>query len=132
MALIELEHTLIIKRPVEEVFDFVATVENFPRWTKSTVSAVKTSPGPVGEGTTCNVVNKSMGRTVDHDFVVSEFVANKLYATKSTAGPFPMDMRYTLEAVDEGTRLHVETSADLSGFISLAGPLIRVVRRRRE
>src|SRR4051794_40470390 len=42
---------VFIRKPVAEVFDFVADFEQEPQWNPSLVSLHKTSPGPVGVGT---------------------------------------------------------------------------------
>ena len=128
---IRVEHTLVINRPVEEVFALVTDVESFPRWTESIIEAVKTSEGPVELGTTCRIVNKAMGRQLDHSFVVTQYELNKVYAVKSTAGPFPMEMCYTVESVEGGTRLHVESEADPRGAMRLAGPMLNRMLKKQ-
>lgn len=42
---------LVINRPVEEVFDFVADERNEPRYNPRMLRADKLSPGPIGLGT---------------------------------------------------------------------------------
>jgi uncharacterized protein YndB with AHSA1/START domain len=46
------QNTVTIRRPVEDVFAFLADFENVPRWNKAILRTRKTSPGPVGVGTT--------------------------------------------------------------------------------
>jgi hypothetical protein len=42
---------LVINRPVDEVFDFVADERNEPRYNPRIRRAEKLSPGPIGGGT---------------------------------------------------------------------------------
>ena len=42
---------LVINRPVEEVFDFIADERNEPRYNPRMLCADKLSPGPIGLGT---------------------------------------------------------------------------------
>ena len=42
---------LVINRPVEEVFDFVADERNEPRYNPRMLRAEKLTPGPIGVGT---------------------------------------------------------------------------------
>jgi uncharacterized protein YndB with AHSA1/START domain len=56
------EGEIIISRPVEEVFDFVADERNEPRYNPRMLSAEKTSDGPVGAGTRFRTELKTMGR----------------------------------------------------------------------
>jgi len=41
---------LVINRPVDEVFDFVADEQNEPRYNPRIRRAEKLSPGPIGRG----------------------------------------------------------------------------------
>ena len=127
----KVKHTLVIKRPVEEIFAFLTVPENMPKWADSVKESVQTSEGEPNVGTTCHVVSKAMGMTVNQDFVVTEHEANRLYSVKTTSGPFPMKMAYTLEPVEDGTRVHVESEADLKGVISVAGPILNRLGQKK-
>jgi len=50
-----IEGEIIIHRPVEEVFDFVADEHNEPRYNRKMPRAEKISDGPVGPGTRVHV-----------------------------------------------------------------------------
>ena len=129
--MIRVEHTVVIDRPIEEVFAFMAEVENLPRWAEKTVEARQTSEGPVSAGTTCTVLNKAMGREMQHDFVVTEYEPYTRYAAKSTSGPFPMHMRYSLEPSDGGTMVHTVSEADLGGVARIAAPVLTGMARKQ-
>jgi uncharacterized protein YndB with AHSA1/START domain len=124
MAQTKFEFTVVINRPVEDVFEFLSRAENMPRWAENVIEAVQTSEGRVDVGTTCHVVTKGMGMQVKQDFVVTECQQNRLYAAKSTSGPVQVENRYILEADNGGTKLYAYSSADLGGFMGLAGPLL--------
>jgi hypothetical protein len=47
----KIEGEILIGRPVEEVFDFVADQSNEPQYNPQMVRAEKITPGPVGTGT---------------------------------------------------------------------------------
>ncbi len=127
------ELEILIERPVDVVLDFITDISSFTQWTGSAVEAVQTSEGPVGVGTTCRIVNRSMGKTMEHEFEVTEYDPGRRYAVSSTSGPFPMTMTYTVEQVNQATRLRVVTEADPGGILALAGPLMgRMVRKQFE
>ena len=46
-----IEGDIVIERPVDEVFDFVADERNEPRYNPRMLSAEKVTDGPIGEGT---------------------------------------------------------------------------------
>ena len=58
------EGEIIIQRPVEQVFDFVADERNEPRYNRRMVRAEKVSPGPIGLGARFRAELETMGRTM--------------------------------------------------------------------
>ena len=44
----KIEMSIVINRPVEEVFAFLSDFENNPKWQATSVEARKISEGPVG------------------------------------------------------------------------------------
>ncbi len=43
--------SIVVERPLESVFDFVADLDNEPRWVDDASNVVRISPGAVGLGT---------------------------------------------------------------------------------
>lgn len=58
---------VVISRPRDEVFAFVADARNRPRWDDSVDSEELTSPEPIGVGTTVRTKLRSMG----HDYAIN-------------------------------------------------------------
>ncbi|MGZ6639243.1 MAG: SRPBCC family protein [Solirubrobacteraceae bacterium] len=58
------EGEIIINRPEEEVFDFVADERNEPRYNPRMVRAEKISEGPIGPGTRFHTELKTAARTM--------------------------------------------------------------------
>jgi Polyketide cyclase / dehydrase and lipid transport len=58
------EGEIIINRPVEEVFDFVADERNEPRYKPRMLRAEQISEGPIGVGTRFHTELKTMGRSM--------------------------------------------------------------------
>lgn len=54
--------SVLISRPLDEVFAFVADARNRPRWDESVDSEELTSPEPIRVGTTVRTKMRSMGR----------------------------------------------------------------------
>jgi hypothetical protein len=46
------ENTVLIARPIEDVFAFLSDLENVPKWNYAIVETRKVSEGPIGVGTT--------------------------------------------------------------------------------
>lgn len=63
--MVRIEGEIVIKRPLEEVFDFVADERNEPRYNPRMRRAEQISDGPIGVGTRFRAEIASMGRLVE-------------------------------------------------------------------
>ena len=65
VAMAPVEGEIIINRPVQEVFDFVADERNEPRYNPRMLSVEQISDGPIGAGTRFRTKPKAIGRRCD-------------------------------------------------------------------
>jgi hypothetical protein len=117
------QNTLTIQRPVEDVFAFLADFENLPSWNYAIVETRKTSPGPVGVGTTYRQL-RSIPSTSEEGFEVTAFEPTSRLEVHGDIGPFTATSSYLLAPMGEGTRL--TNTVDLqpaSGGLRLLAPL---------
>jgi Polyketide cyclase / dehydrase and lipid transport len=56
---VEIVNQIIIEKPIEEVYWFLANFENMPKWNYYLKTVKKTSEGPIGIGTIFHQVRKS-------------------------------------------------------------------------
>lgn len=122
--MIKTEKSIIIDRPVEEVFAYVSDLQNSPQWQNGVLEARRTTKGALGVGTQYTSVRKFMGRRME---AVIEFVAyepNKKIAFKSTSGTTPFEEYFLFESTAEGTRLTSVLELQTGGLMGLADPLI--------
>ena len=119
-----LELSIVINRPVEEVFAFVGNPENIPKWSSLSREVKITSAGPIGVGTTYRSVVAFLGRRIEGETEITEYEPNRSFAEKSKSGPFPIENRTTFERVDGGTRVNFTAVAEPGGFFKLAEPLL--------
>jgi hypothetical protein len=66
------QNTVTIRRAIEDVFGFLADFENVPTWNYAIVETRKTSPGPVGVGTTYRQI-RSIPDPSEEGFTVTAF-----------------------------------------------------------
>jgi len=128
MARIEIN--LVINRPVEEVFVFVSNSENLPRWRATALKVKKVSAGPLMVGSIFRGRFTFLGRQFDGNLEVTAHEPNHVYAAKMTAGPFPLETRYTFESIEGGTRIHFVMEGEPGGFFKLAEPVVVSVAKR--
>ncbi len=120
----KLEQSVVINRPIEEVFAFVADIEKSPQWMSELVEAKQTSEGPVGVGTTFSAVATPLGRRAESTQEVTEYEPSSKFAIKSTSGPVASEDEYTFESVAGGTKVTRVVNAEMAGFFKLAEPLV--------
>jgi uncharacterized protein YndB with AHSA1/START domain len=123
--MVKVEVSVVINRPVEEVFAFVTRIENWNQWDAQLAEVKKTSEGPVGVGTTCQEVRHFMGRRMESTNEITEYEPNRKLSFKSTSGPFPVEGGYTFESVEGGTKFTVKGQAETGGFFKLTDPIVR-------
>jgi uncharacterized protein YndB with AHSA1/START domain len=128
-----IEASVVIDRPIEEVFAFVTDFEKLPQWMSELVEAKQTSEGPAGVGTTLSAVANPLGRRIENTLEVIEYEPNRKFAIKSTSGPVASEDRYTFESVAGGAKVTRVAEAEMGGFFKLAEPLaVRMMRRQFE
>ena len=68
------EATVVIDRPIEEVFAFLANGENDPKFSARVLEIAKTTDGPPGVGTVYASTVKDAGMKTKREFEFTEFV----------------------------------------------------------
>ncbi|MCH7585466.1 MAG: SRPBCC family protein [Acidobacteria bacterium] len=121
---LRLEHSVVIDRPVEEVFAFITNPENDLRWERRVVESTHTSEGPMGVGTTGRKVRRFLSLRLANNYELTAFEPNRKLAAKTTYGPIPFEWTATLEAVEGGTRVTFVAEGKPSGIFKLAGPIL--------
>jgi carbon monoxide dehydrogenase subunit G len=106
----EFRNTLTIRRPIEEVFAFLADFENVPRWNHAIESTTKTSPGPVGVGSTYRQIRLEPSRS-EEGFGVTVFEPGSRLAIHARVD-------YRLEPIEGATRLINDVELQPSSAVS--------------
>jgi hypothetical protein len=68
----KIDGEIVIGRPVDVVFDYVADQSNEPQYNRQMVRADKITTGPVGRGTRCRSVVASRERTAESSVLTHE------------------------------------------------------------
>ena len=125
------ESSVLIDRPIEEVFTYVTDPNNVAQWAGPVVESRITSEGPVGLGTTSSRVTQFLGRKMEAMYEITEYKPNSRYADKTTSGPVPMISRISFDSVDGGTKVTIQGELEAGGFFKLAEPLVARMARRQ-
>jgi uncharacterized membrane protein len=128
--MVRIETSMVINRPVEEVFAFLSNMENNMKWRTSQQEVKKLSEGPIGLGTTYRMVNHVLGRQLETEAEVIEFEPNRKYTSRDKSGTLPLKAQRIFEAVEGGTRVTFRLQADPGGVFKIAAPLFATLAKR--
>jgi uncharacterized protein YndB with AHSA1/START domain len=117
------DHSIHIRRPVEDVYAVLTNVELTGRWYPARVEEWWTSPPPPGVGSTRRARTWILGRPIENDAIVTAYDPPRLAAMKGTSRntPFEVTLRFAPEG--DGTRVDVSSVFHLRGVMKLIGPL---------
>ena len=120
------ELSIVIKRPIEESFAFLANLENDVKWHSAFVEVRNTSGGSLGVGARFLVFEGLLGRRMGPgvEYEVTEYEPNRIAAWKTLSGPLHLKFWRTFERVDGGTQFAVRYEGEARGFLKLIWPLL--------
>ena len=124
--MIRFEASIMIERPVVNVFEFVADGENGSKWNSAVLDVKKISEGPVGVGTQYWMARQLGNRRVENSYEVIEFEPNKKLSIKTRSGPTPFEYRYVFEGVEKRTSLSLVAEAEKEGLVDVLGVKARI------
>jgi hypothetical protein len=94
--------SIVINRPLEEVFDYVSNVDNFPEWAGGAIEVHKDEPGPLREGYRFTVVASLLGRRFENRYELASYDPPRHYKHRGTGGPIPnQEWTYIFEELAE-------------------------------
>ncbi|OGQ97990.1 MAG: hypothetical protein A2521_03360 [Deltaproteobacteria bacterium RIFOXYD12_FULL_57_12] len=131
MAAIGKSASILIKKPLTQVFNFVANPDNFHIWQPFAVEAKITSPGPMAAGSTYLYTFQTMGQRIETTGVITEFEPFRRYAYQSVSGPFPIRGGFLFQEVDGFVEVTAFGMAEPSGYFSMAGAVIGILLSRQ-
>jgi uncharacterized protein YndB with AHSA1/START domain len=91
-----------------EVFDFLADPANLPRWQTGIVSAERTSPDPVGVGSTARVVRELAGQRMAVDLAITTYEAGRRLVLESAVSGIGVEATLELSPRADATDLRFE------------------------
>jgi uncharacterized protein YndB with AHSA1/START domain len=115
----------------EDVFAFLADLENWPRWQSDMKSTMLLEGERAGVGARYRYVSKAMGRTFDSTVrVVTADAPREVAFEGEWTGPIRPSGRYLVEPAPEGSRVTLNPHPEARGFGKVLAPLMaRIIDR---
>lgn len=119
-----------IRRARRTVADFMLDPRNDLAWIGGIKRVDAPPDGMLHVGTRVTRSAEFLGRRFTYVNEITSIVDGAELAMRSVAGPFPMEVRYTVEEDGDGCIARVDVSGSTDGFYQLAAPLLnRAVKR---
>jgi carbon monoxide dehydrogenase subunit G len=127
-----IEGEIIIHRPVEEVFAFVADERNEPRYNPRMVSAELTSGEPIGLGSRFRAELKTGRRTMPMMIEFTGFDRPRRLASATHSSMMDTVGALTFEPTSEGTRMRWSWDVQPRGMLRVMPAIVGMIGRRQE
>ncbi len=123
--------SLIIQRPIEDVFTFVSNYQNSPRWVSGALEHTKVSAGPLGVGTVIHTTGHTLGLRIEATRTVTAYEPYGKYAFKSEYQQMPIITTFLFEPITNGTHLTVVVDGEPTGLFKATAPIVLGAIRRQ-
>lgn len=120
--MIDETHTVTIKRPVQEVFDFVADPSNEPDWHFDVKEVLRSKDGPYELGETLQWVVK-FGGSKTYTLEITAFEPNRLIEITTREGAVLPVLTHTFQPDGNGTRYTRRVRFETKGLFRVIAPL---------
>ena len=127
-----IEGEIVINRPVDEVFDFVADARNEPLYNPRMLRAEKLTPGPIGLGTRFRDEIKSMGRPAEITIEIIGYERPRRLTDSIHLSTMDIRGGLTFDPVPAGTRMRWSWELMPRGVFRLMSPMVARIGRRQE
>lgn len=91
--MLRVERDILIARPVEDVFAFVADFDNFTIWSTDVVKAELLTPGPTRVGTKARITRTALGQPFVMDFDLVTYEPNRAIGFRGSMLSVPFASR---------------------------------------
>jgi polyketide cyclase/dehydrase/lipid transport protein len=122
---------IVINRPIDEVFDFVADERNEPKYNPQMTLAEMVTQGPIGVGSKFHCVMTGAGAT-DVAVEFTEFVRPRRLGSTSHISNMDINGILLFEPQGQSTKLKWLWKIEPRGFLKLVGPMVRRMGERQE
>jgi hypothetical protein len=128
--MIEVEASVVIERPVEEVFAFFVDHRNDIRWQEGLLEVRVTPEGSTGTDTQVMAIRKLLNRRAASTIEICEFIPNRKEAFRTVAGSPHVSGSLICEAAGRGTVVTQRLEMHTDSFFSLPDPVVAGSLRR--
>jgi uncharacterized protein YndB with AHSA1/START domain len=117
--MIKAESSVVIDKPLAEVFAFVTNSDNTTKWQGGVADVIPDGPANV-VGSKYTEVRKFMGQEMKSVLEITAFEQDAKWAAKVLKGPVPFTVTATFTAEGSGTKFETKVEGEPKGFFKMA------------
>jgi uncharacterized membrane protein len=121
---IKLEKSVIIKKPVTEVYAYTQNIENSTKWEGDVISVRMEEGSDNVVGSRFTEVHKFISQEMKTTMEINPINENVKWAAKVIKGPVPYDVTMIFTPVPEGTKFTISVEGEPKGFFKLADGMV--------
>jgi uncharacterized protein YndB with AHSA1/START domain len=122
--MIQVEKSVVIDKPVREVFSFVSNHNNTTKWQGGVEAVIPEGPSNA-VGSRYTEVRKFMGQEMKSTMEITRFEPNARWAAKVIKGPVPYEVTATFEESGGGTKMTTRVEGEPKGFFKIAEGMLK-------
>lgn len=122
---------IVIDRPIDEVFDFVADERNEPKYNPQMTLAEMVTEGPIGLGSKFHSVMTG-ARAADMTIELTEFDRPRRLRSRTHLSSMDIEGTLLFEPQGQSTRMRWRWNLQPHGFLKLLGPIVQRMGERQE
>ncbi|MEU6644726.1 SRPBCC family protein [Saccharomonospora sp. NPDC046836] len=130
--MVRIEGEILIRQPVERVFDFVADERNEPLYNRGISDVEQITDGPIGAGTQFVATVRAMGRARKMILEYTEFERPRKLASRTIMSTADISGTLEFEPAQGATRMRWSWQLEPRGVFALLAPALVPVGRRQE
>ncbi len=119
-----IEREIVINRPVDEVFDFLADGRNEPHYNPHMLRSEQTSTGHIGRGTQFRTEVTTGSRSMEMIYEITAYERPQRLAGRTINGPIDVQSTETFDSVPGGTHFCWVWDLEPRGLFKLMSPLV--------
>ncbi len=131
--MITIDLSTLVDRPMPDVFAFLSSPLNLPKWQSMVASIEQVTPGAVGVGSKYKVAAEMLGRKIDGQMEITTFAPPDKFGFTNQAGPMQVTVTITLKPVGTGAKIALHAEGNPGGVFKIAeGVLAGQVKSQME
>ena len=131
--MLEYEESIVIQRPVKDVFSYMQDIEREHEWQPNLREAEQDPPGEPQVGTKRRYVSEFMGVRFENRYVYTVYEPNRRVAYETAPdSDTAAEGEVTWEPVEGGTRVTMRAGADLGGMMGFVPKRLMAKVARKE